>query len=240
MATFVLVHGSSCGAWVWQKLSPLLRAAGHGVWEPTLSGLGDRSHLLPCGINLSTHIGDVANLLFHQDLSNVILVGNSYGGMVITGVAAKAHERLKLLVYLDAYVPEDGKCEFDLLPPAIGAARQADAEAHGGAIPPPPLTLFGVTDPDLLHWAQMRMTPQPLHTYTEPVPIGNVASRALPRVFIHCTGNPATTPDLFASSVARAMASGWPVYDLPAGHLAMLTAPGKLAQLILEITSAQG
>ncbi len=237
MSTFVLVHGSSCGGWVWQKLTPLLRASGHDVCAPTLTGLGDRSHLLPCGIGLSTHIGDIANLLFYRDLSDVILVGNSYGGMVITGVAAQAPERLKLLIYLDAYVPEDGECEFNLLPAETRAARTAEAEAHGGVIQPPPLTLFGVSDPDLLCWAQARMTPQPLHTYSEQVPAGNAASRALPRVFIRCTGNPTGTPDLFASSTARARASGWPVLDLAAGHLAMLTAPRELAGLLLKIAT---
>src|SRR5574340_543741 len=114
--TFVLVHGSHDGGWIWQKLAPLLRAAGHTVYTPTLTGLSDRSHLLAYGVNLTTHITDVANLLYYEDLSDVVLVGNSYAGMVITGVAARTPERLKLVVYLDAYLPDDGRSELDLWP----------------------------------------------------------------------------------------------------------------------------
>ena len=108
MTTFVLVHGSFGGGWVWQKVTPFLRRGGYEVYTPRLTGLSDRSHLLDCGVNLTTHITDVASLLFYEDLSDVVLVGHSYAGMVITGVAANVPERLKLLVYLDAYLPSDG------------------------------------------------------------------------------------------------------------------------------------
>ena len=114
MATFVLVHGTGHGGWCWQKLAPLLRAGGSEVYTPTLTGLGDRSHLLGCGVDLTTHITDVASLLFYEDLLDVILVGHSYAGMVITGVAATVPERLRLLVYLDAYLPDEGQSELDL------------------------------------------------------------------------------------------------------------------------------
>jgi pimeloyl-ACP methyl ester carboxylesterase len=237
MYPFILVHGSNGGSWVWQKLAPLLRAAGHEVYAPTLTGLADRSHLLSCGVDLTTHITDVVNLLFYEDLSDAILVGNSYAGMVITGVAAKAPERLKLLVYLDAYVPEDGQSEVDLWPPerrAFAAAVEADAK---GLAQPPPLALFGVTDPALVDWMSARATPQPVSTYTEPVPPGNAKSDALPRVFIHCTDKPPTTPDIFEPFAAKARAKGWKVYEISAGHLAMLTAPRELAALLLELSA---
>lgn len=235
MATFVLIHGSSSGGWVWLKLAPLLRVGGHQVYNPTLTGLSDRIHLGSCGVNLTTHITDVFNLVFYEDLSNVILVGNSYGGMVITGVAAKIPERLKLLVYLDAYLPDDGQSEADLLPAEMFAARQADAAAHGGLMQPPPPVMFGVTDPILEAWVKARMTPHPLATYIEPVPAGNATSAVIPRIFIHCTGNPSTTPDLFSTSAAKAKARAWRVNELAAGHLAMLTAPGLLAELLLKV-----
>ena len=235
MATFVLVHGSNGGGWVWQRVAPLLRAAGYQAYAPTLTGLSDRSHLLSCGVNLTTHITDVVNLLVYEDLSDVILVGNSYAGMVITGVAAKAPERLKLLVYLDAYVPEDGQSEVDLWPPERRAiAEAAEADAKGLAQPPPP-HLFGVTDPTLADWIKARVTPQPVATYIEPVPLGDARSTALPRVFIHCTGNPATTPDVFGPFAAKARAKGWQVHELATGHLAMLTAPREVAELLLEV-----
>src|SRR5512140_1364290 len=190
MSTFVLVHGSNGGGWVWQKLAPLLRAAGHEVYAPTLTGLSDRSHLLGCGVDLTTHVTDVVNLLVYEDLRDVILVGNSYAGMVITGVAARAPERLKLLVYLDAYVPETGQSEVDLWPPDRRAIAEAAEAGDKGLAQPPSPALFGVTDPHLVDWINARVTPQPVSTYMEPVPPGNAKSEALPRAFIRCTGNP--------------------------------------------------
>ncbi len=234
MSTFVLVHGSNCGGWVWKKLVPLLRAGGHEVYAPTLTGLSDRSHFLHCGVDLSTHITDVTNLIIYEDLAEVILVGNSYGGMVITGVAATVPERLQILVYLDAYVPEDGQCEVDLWPPERKAAAE-EAEANGLA-QPPPLTLFGVSDLELLTWVEERLSPHPVTTYLEPVPPGNVESEALPRVFIHCTGNPSTTPDVFGPFAVKAREKGWDVHEIATGHVAMLTAPRELSELLLAIS----
>jgi pimeloyl-ACP methyl ester carboxylesterase len=234
---FILVHGSNGGGWVWKKITPLLRAAGHEVYSPTLTGLADRSHLLSCGVNLTTHITDIANLLIYEDLSDVILVGNSYAGMVITGVAAKVPERLKLLVYLDAYVPQDGQSEADLWPPERRAiAESAEAETKGLAQAPSP-ALFGITDPVLVEWINARVTPQPVSTYTEPVPPGNARSVDLRRVFIQCRGNPHPTPDVFGPFAAEAKAKGWEVHEIAAGHLAMLTAPRELAALLLEISA---
>lgn len=234
MATFVLVHGSNFGGWIWNRVTPLLRAAGHEVYTPTLSGLSDRSHLLHCGINLSTHIADVSNLIVYQDLAEVILVGNSYAGMVITGVAAAVPERLKMLVYLDAYIPEDGQCETDLWP----AERKAAAAevTKDGLIPPPPTTIFGITDPELLKWIDERVTPHPASTYAEPVPAGNTRSRALPGTFIRCTGYPSTIANVFEQFVAKSRQRGWAVHELPTGHLAMVSAPQELAQLLLDIS----
>jgi pimeloyl-ACP methyl ester carboxylesterase len=130
------------------KGGPLLRIAGHEVYTPTLTGLSDRSHLLDCGVNLTTHITDIANLLSYEDLSDVILIGSSYAGMVITGVAAKVPERLRLLDYLDAYVPEDGQSESDLWPADMRAASQADEATARGLRQPPPPAIFGIADSD--------------------------------------------------------------------------------------------
>ncbi len=234
MATFVMVHGSHCGGWVWQKVAPILRARGHEVHSPTLTGLSDRSHLANCGINLTSHITDIANLLVYEDLLNVILVGHSYGGMVITGVAAKLPERVRLLVYLDAYVPAVGQSEADLWPAQMRLARMADAAAHAGMIQPPPPAVLGITDPEMAEWVKRRWTPQPLATYTEPVPGGDARSSALPAAFIHCLGGPSTTTPGFAPFAARARADGWQVGELAAGHMAMLTAPQELAAMLIE------
>lgn len=235
MATFVLVHGSHGGSWIWKKVLPLLRARGHEVYTPGLTGLSDRAHLLQCGVDLMTHVTDVASLLFYEDLSEVVLVGNSYAGMVITGVAASVPERLKMLVYLDAYVPDDGQSEEDLWPPEMRTAILADEAAVRGVRQPPPPSAFGITDPEVAEWVTARWTPHPLATYTQAVPRGNAWSAALPRVFIHCTGDPATTLPVFATCAAKARASGWEVHELVTGHVAMLTAPREVAELLHKV-----
>ena len=155
--------------------------------------------------------------------------------MVITGVAATAAERLKLLVYLDAYIPADGQSESDLWPPERRAIAEAAEAAASGLAQAPPPALFGGTDPALAAWITARLTPQPVTTYTEPVPPGNASSAALPRVFIHCTANPPTTPDVFTPFTTRARAHGWEVHELATGHLAMLTAPRELAEVLCDI-----
>lgn len=236
--TFVLIHGSHDGSWIWHKLRPLLRAAGHEVFTPTLTGLSDRSHLVGCGVNLTTHITDVANLLFYEDLSDVVLVGNSYAGMVITGVAARAPERLKLVVYLDAYLPDDGQSELDLWPAEMRAAIEADEAAKEGLRMPPPPALFGVTDPEMAQWLAARMTPQPLTTYTEPVSTGEAQSGALRHVYIHCSAGQATAP-IFAPFAAKARARGWETHALAADHISMLTAPDEMAKLLLAVATRE-
>lgn len=233
MATFVLVHGSFGGGWVWQKVTPLLRAAGHEVYTPRLTGLSDRSHLLDCGVDLTTHITDVAGLLFYEDLSDVVLVGHSYAGMVITGVAAKVPERLGLLVYLDAYVPEAGQSEVDLWPEEWQETILADEAAGRGLREPPSPAMLGITDPELADWMTARMTPHPLTTYTEPAPAGNAKSAALPRVFVYCSGGPIT--HVFVPFYQKAKAAGWEVRELAAGHAVMFTAPREVAELLTKL-----
>ena len=158
MATFVLVHGIGCGGWIWQKTTPLLRNAGHDVCTPTLTGIGDRAHLLNCGVDLTMHITDITNLLRYEDLTDIVLVGHSYAGMVITGVAASVPERLRLLIYLDAYVPEDGQIESELWPPEMRAAIQADAAAGRGLRPPPSPEFMGIADPEMAAWLRARVS----------------------------------------------------------------------------------
>jgi pimeloyl-ACP methyl ester carboxylesterase len=142
MATFVIAHGAWSSGWAWKKMRPLLRAAGHEVFTPSYTGLGERSHLATPEVGLDTHIQDVVNVLFYEDLSDVILVGHSYGGMVATGVADKASERIKKVVYLDAFVPKDGQCLQDLTVRPPGAAPDAPTggppEAQGWLVPPMP------------------------------------------------------------------------------------------------------
>src|SRR3990172_1906876 len=138
MATYVLVHGSWHGGWCWKRLTPILRAAGHDVYAPTLTGMGERAHSAPADIRLATHIDDILRLLRYEDLHDVVLVGHSYAGMIITGVAARDAARLRALVYLDAYLPEPGECELDLWPPAEAASARADLAAGRMVLPKRP------------------------------------------------------------------------------------------------------
>lgn len=138
MATFVLVHGSFGGGWVWAAVAARLRAAGHAVFAPTLTGLGERIHLAHPGVDLATHVADVANVLAYEDLAGVVLVGWSYGGMAATGAADRAPARVARLVYVDAAAPEDGQCVFDIAGPEAREMLEAAAEREGDGwrIPP--------------------------------------------------------------------------------------------------------
>ncbi len=233
MATFVLVHGTGHGGWCWQKIIPQLRAAGSEVYAPTLTGVSNRSHLLECGVNLTTHITDVTKLLFYEDLTNVVLVGHSYGGMVITGAAAKAPERISQLIYLDAYVPEAGECEMDLWPPEMRAEIEDDARKGNNLRPPPSPELLGITDPELAEWLRERITPHPLDTYTEPVPAPKAGSEAPECAFISCTEG--ALVHVFEPFADKARANGWDVREIATGHNAMLTTPDNLAGLLLDM-----
>lgn len=236
MATFVLVHGTGHGGWCWQKVANILRDSGSRVYAQTLTGVGDRSHLLECGVDLSTHITDIANLLFYEDLSDVILVGHSYSGMVITGVATEVPERLGQLIYLDAYVPEEGECEADLWPQKLKDEMNFDSATSSGLRPPPSLKMLGINDPDLAEWARERITQHPIDTYTQPVPEGNEQSASIPRSFIRCTEGPLAS--LFGRFADKARNAGWQMREIETGHDAMLTAPDEVARHLIELAGA--
>ncbi len=236
MATFVLVHGTGHGGWCWREVAPRLRAAGSEVYAQTLTGVGDRSHLLACGVDLTTHIKDVTNLLFYEDLADAVLVGHSYAGMVITGAAASMPERLSQLIYLDAYVPEEGESEVDLWPPEMRADIENDLAGGGDLRPPPTPDLLGITDPEMAAWARARITAHPMATYTEPVPHASERSAALPRAYISCTTGPLTS--VFRPFADKARSEGWVVREIATGHDAMLTAPDEVAGLLLELAGA--
>ena len=234
MGTFVLVHGTGHGGWCWRLVAPLLRAAGHEVHTPTLTGVGASSHLSNQvnRISLATHIEDVSNTLFYEDLSGVVLVGHSYAGMVITGVAAKAARRLAQLVYLDAYLPLEGESEIDLWPPEQRERYRADL-GSGIKFRQIPLSLLGITDPKMSEWVQERLTPHPYSTYEDPPPSGTPESAFVPRTYVHCTVGPfASWTEPFA---ARARRLGWNVQTIAASHDVMITHPNELAEILLRI-----
>ena len=233
-ATFVLVHGAWHGGWCWKKLTPLLRAAGHEVYTPTLTGLGDRAHLLSPEIGLNTHIADIAALLEYEDLHNVILVGHSYGGMVITGVADVAAPRLAHLVFLDAFIPQDGQSLFDTIPDHGAGMRKIAEEAGDGWHVPLGNATFGVTDATDVVWMTTRITPHPLRSFEESVRLTDQAALALPRSYILCREE---EPSLFATFADQAQRDGWGYYELMTSHDAMITVPVALANVLLAVVS---
>jgi pimeloyl-ACP methyl ester carboxylesterase len=235
MATFVLVHGAWHGGWCWRRMTPLLSEGGHAVVTPTLTGLGERSHLLSPAIDLSTHVQDLLAVLEYEDLRDVILVGHSYGVMVIVAVAERAADRIAHLVFLDGAVPEDGQALCELLNPDAWASFQERArrEGDGYQIPPNTLAALGIVDEADAAWAGPRLTPQPIKTFEEPVRLASAAARALPRTYIFCAPpRPGSTLPDFAAS---ARAAGWGYHELISGHDAMITAPRALADCLLAL-----
>ena len=236
MATFVMVHGSWHGGWCWREVADALRARGHRVFTPTLSGCAENVHRLDGSIDLSTHVMDIENLLFFEDLSEVILVGHSYAGLVGQAAAPRIAARLRSLVYLDAYIVPAGGRGFDLWDEErVTAARKALDGPDPYREPLPPAAL-GIDNPDLANHVAARMTPHPLATYDEVMPADTPESAALPRLFIRCTGGPIA--HLFAPVEEQVRARGWPVESLDTGHDAMLTEPAALTEMLLSHVDA--
>ena len=231
---FVLVHGGWHGGWCWSRVAPLLQAAGHHVWAPTLTGLADRAHLLTPETGLDTHIDDVAGLLAYEELEHVVLVGHSYAGMVIAGAAAREPERVSRLVYLDAFVPVAGDSVLRLLPAERAEFYRSAAErGEGWRVPPPPTAALGVTDEEDSAWLESKLTDHPLLSFEQPLPETPPAS--LPRTYIHCTVGPVAGS--FAPFAARAQSEpGWSYHEVATGHDAMITAPETLSDLLLGLS----
>ena len=170
MATFVLVHGAWHGGWCWSRVAARLRAGGHTVWTPTLTGVGERVHLAHAGIDLETHIADVLSVIGAEELDGIVLCGHSYGGMVITGVADRATERVRSLVYLDAFVPEDGQSLLSLQPAERQARMRASAaKGDGWRIAPITAAHFNVREAADRDWVDRRCVAQPLQTFAQPL-----------------------------------------------------------------------
>jgi pimeloyl-ACP methyl ester carboxylesterase len=236
-AAFVLVHGSWHGGWCWRFIVPLLRAAGHEVYTPTLTGLGSNSHLLyEIGrISLDTHVKDVSNMLFYEDLSEVVLIGHSYADMVITGVAAKQPHRLAQLVYLDAFLPFDGENEIVLWPSEQKEKYQTDLELGIRFRPPPSSAVLGINDPQMSEWVQERLTPHPYCTYEDPPASGTPESAFIPRTYIHCTIGPLSS--WLESFAARARELKMNIHIMNDTHDVTITNPNGLAELLLRIAN---
>jgi pimeloyl-ACP methyl ester carboxylesterase len=228
MATFVLVHGSCHGGWCWKKVTPLLSIAGHEVYTPTLTGLGERSHLVSRDIGLDTHILDIIQVLEYENLSKVTLVGHSYGGLVIGGVAEKVPERIIRLIYVDAYIPQNNKSAFDIVPglETIYKKRALKEQGREWLVASYEPEEFGVINHDDINWMTTRLSPMPWHTHDQPIRITNAKAKRLPKSYISCTE--------FGCSQFKVQKSpeDWDYHKLMKGHDAMITAPRELAQML--------
>jgi pimeloyl-ACP methyl ester carboxylesterase len=235
--TFVLVHGAWHGGWCWSRVADRLRSAGHRVFTPTQTGLGERKHLLSKDITLDTFTKDIANVIETEELSNLILVGHSFGGLAISGVADTMPERIRHLVYLDSLIVEGGKTPFDGLPPDVVAGRRKAAEETSGglSLPTPPPAAFGVSDATDTDWVKRRLTPHPLGTYTSPLNIKGPVGNNLPRTYIHCT-NPSYAALQASRDWVKAQ-QGWRWADIATGHDAMVMAPDELSKMLVGVTS---
>lgn len=233
--TFVLVHGAYHGGWCWRDLARMLRAGGHEVHTPTLTGLGERSHLIGCRPTLATFAEDVCQVIRFEDLQDVILVGHSFGGSVISGVADRMPERLAHLVYLDAMLLEDGQSTWDSAPLELVEKyrAQADETSGGLSVPPPDPTYFGITDPDMQALVARKTTPHPFATYTEPLRLSHPLGNGVPMAYITCTA-----PLLASTARARDLARSLPhcrQMEIATGHNAMMTAPEELMRMLLTL-----
>ncbi|MGR7948773.1 alpha/beta fold hydrolase [Alcaligenes sp. RM2] len=233
--TFVLVHGAWHGGWCWSRLAARLRAKGHKVYTPTLTGLGERSHLLSADITLNTFVDDVANLIRWEELSNVVLVGHSFGGLVISGVADVMPRCIQQLIYLDAFILPSGTSTFDTLPEKIVDSMVASAGKSAiPAVPPPPLSALGLHATEDLHFVGNRLTPQPLSVYRSSLRLQNpVIGNGRPCSYISCT-----QPTFRGVDTSREWArqqKDWEFRELESGHCALMTHPDMLARLLLEL-----
>ncbi len=230
--TFVLLHGAWHGGWCWQRVAGRLRVRGHRVTTPTQTGLGERAHLMSADIDLSVFTADLVNHLLWEDLTEVVLVGHSFGGYAITGAADEVPGRIARLVYLDALVPVSGRAPFDDYPAEAAAERIRLAEETSGglSVPPPPAAAFAVTDPADAAWLEAHLTPHPLHTFTTSQTFRDEPGNGLPVEYILCNDPIYLGP--LVGVRARVRSLGWPVTEIATGHDAMVTAPEALVDIL--------
>jgi pimeloyl-ACP methyl ester carboxylesterase len=241
MANFVLVHGAWHGGWCWRDTARALRAAGHTVFTPTHTGVGERAHQNCEAITLETHIRDVVGCFEAEELNDVILCGHSYGGMVITGVADRIPERIRALVYLDAFIPGNGDSLIGLLPKAlpaevaaqfVGGFRGAALEGRSGMMQPIPAEVFGISEANR-PWVDRRCVPQALATFDMPILLSGDHAKVARRLYILADNWEPSPFRYFAGQVQGQ--PGWRVAKLPCGHDVMVDKPAELAAELMTL-----
>lgn len=234
MATFVLVHGAWHGSWCWRRVRSALQAKGHEVFTPTLTGVGERSHLLSPDIDLRTHVDDIVNLLQWEELTDVVLCGHSYAGCVVQGVVARVPERVRRLVYLDAFVPDNGRSLHEALPEEQRALQMELAMkfGEGWRVPPIPAEVFNVNAEDRA-WVDRQCTMQPIATFRQGVVAGELEGPE--RTTYILAAGWADSP--FAQFHEKARARGWKAMTMDCGHDVMLDRPAELTRVLEAIAS---
>jgi pimeloyl-ACP methyl ester carboxylesterase len=234
------------GGWCWNKVAAQLRELGHEVYAPTLTGLAERAHLARPDVGLATHVEDVASVVVFNDLRDVILVGTSSGGTVITGVADRINDPIASLVYLDAFLPSDGQCTLDLLPPERREAleRLVETEGHGWLLPrfaPPPWPvilrgeIWQVTDEADVEWIVPRLRPTPFRHFTDPVRLATRHTDGIVRTYICCRARP---PAPFDNTAERVRSTpGWRYLEIDTPHVPYVTHPHVVTEMLAEISA---
>lgn len=221
--TIVFVHGAWGGGWDYKTMESLLENEGYIVYRPTLTGQGEREHLNGPDVNLDTHIMDILNVIKFEELNDIILVGHSYGGMVITGVTDRIPEKIKHIVYVDAMLPEDGESVFSLSSNEQNKMilELANSKGNGYSIPP--------------YWEDFgKDVPHPLETFRQPIKLGNPETENIPATYI-LTIEPGQETDRFSKYAERAKERNWNYFELPTGHNAQRTMPNEYTKILMDI-----
>jgi pimeloyl-ACP methyl ester carboxylesterase len=230
--TFVLVHGSSAGGWCYRRVADLLERRGHKVFAPTLTGLGERSHLMSGMITLDTHITDIVNVIRWEGLDDFVLVGHSYGGWIISGVAEQVEKKIASIVFLDAFMPENGQRVLDTNSPRSRAEiEQALAKAEVSRPAPHP-SVWKVNERDQA-WVKEKFTAQPIGVAFTPIRLTGARDRVPKKTYVRATGY--DNPN-FEKAYAKAKADpSWRTYELPCGHEVMIDMPERTAEILLDV-----
>lgn len=232
--TYVLVHGGYHGGWCWKEVAAQLRAMGHQVYTPTLTGLGERSHLAATRPTLATWIEDIAQVIRFEELDSVILVGHSFAGSILSSLADRMPQRLRHLVYLDALVLRSGESSADRSPERFAQLHQRAMESSNGlTIPPPDPSYFGITDPVMAAWVNTLVTPHPLQTYNDRIQLHHPLGNGLPGTYIACA-KPMFATNALSREIARSVPS-WRYREIDTGHDAMLLWPTGLTAVLADI-----
>jgi pimeloyl-ACP methyl ester carboxylesterase len=229
--TFVLVHGAWHGGWCWVRVADRLRKGGHNVFTPTLTGLGERSHLIRAGINVTTHTTDVVNVMKWEGLSNVVLCGHSYGGMVISGVAEQMAPAIRSIVFLDAFVPKNGEAAQDLTGPAVREMAAAAIQRGDITMPPRAAEAFGVNPADRA-WVDRLCVGQPIGAFTEKLALTGAVDRIERKSYIRAASY--ANPGFDRALAAARSDPAWRTYEVACGHDVMVDAPDRLTEILLE------